>query len=265
MSTYTFEFKELAKNIYNYRLDDEKIVKNTGEIINKIFKTFYSNLSNYSPDITGYTLFFLTPPHLSSPDFEKVLGRPDNLTSFFKYLNVAFPLLAIDINLPSFNVKVGEFSLRTGGIPMAEEVETTKEISVTYVETSNLHIYTLHSIWIEYIKEILKGKIAPANIYIEEGIIDYATCAYVLKFDLTGKLMYFGRLTGIFPVSLNPKDIIGSRHENTLSMVNVNYVCAFYNEFTYFELEKQGYSLDNPNGHEFLEDFVEKLSNFLKY
>ena len=82
-----FQLKELMRYIYHYRLNDENVVKKTGELINNIFKNFYSRLIEYNPDINGYTLFFLVPPHLSSPEYEKILGTPDYNTSFFKFLN----------------------------------------------------------------------------------------------------------------------------------------------------------------------------------
>jgi len=276
--------KSFMKWLYDYRLDkSQEYLKKIDPNIIDIFKSFYYNLDDYNPDINGYVLFFLTPPHLSSPDFEGFIGTPDNLKAFFTYLNTAIPFLATQVTLPTIQVKVGEYNLRTGGIPTAEEVEITNDLTVQYIDTKYLHVYSLHSLWVEYINEVSKGIIKPGNYisrtasvnksqlgipncpdYIADGNIDYATCAYILKFSPDFKLTYFARATGIFPTNLTPNDIIGNRASNELTIVNIPYTCAFYKEFTYPELEASGVSIENPGNNIFLRDFKEKLYNFLK-
>ena len=274
--------KSLVKWIYDYRLDKSlDYLKDKDPLIIDIFKTFYYNLDDYSPDISGYTLFFLVPPHLSSPEFTGFVGTPNSLTGFFSYLNTAIPFLATEVNVPSIQVKVSEYNMRKGSIPIADEVAPTGDLTVRYIDTKYLHVYSLHSIWVKYIDEVQKGIIKPGNYisskpyvnpsvvgtssdYIADGNIDYMTCAFVLKFTPDFRLTYFARLTGIFPNALTPQDIIGNRTSPELTIVNISYVCAFINEFTYPELEAAGITLENPGPNIFLRDFKNKLSNFLK-
>ena len=254
---------KLTKGIYKYRLDNKDLKDNLSETIRNIFYTFYNTLSYYNPDINGITLFFLVPPHLSSPEYQKVLGDPSNLTPYFRYLGVAIPFLAVNFSAPSRQAKIGEYSLRTGGIPTVDEIEVSGDLSVTYIETRDLHVYTFHKLWFQYIEDVSSGIIMPDEKYVVEGNIDYATCAYILKFDLAGNLTYFARCGGIFPSSLSSNELLGQRSDRNLTTLQITYMCPFFNDFTYFELEKQGYTLDNPNGHPFLEDFKSKISKFI--
>ena len=272
--------KPFLKWLYNYRLDRSELPHVDEEVL-KIFKNFYFSLDDYDPDINGYTLFFLVPPHLSSPEFTKLVGTPSSVQRFYTYLNAAVPFLATSVTPPTIQVKIGEYNLRTGGIPMAEEVEKTNDLTVQYIDTKYLHVYSLHSIWIEYIDEVSKGIIKPGNYisksspvkdqlgtdsdYIADGNIDYATCAYILRFSPDFKLTYFARATGIFPNSISPSDIVGNRANPELTIVNVSYTCAFYHEFTYPELEGAGVSISNPGDNLFLRDFSRKLHMFLQY
>jgi len=271
--------KTFLKWLYDYRLSKSNYSNVSQEVLD-IFRSFYYNLDDYNPDISGYVLFFLVPPHLSAKEYEGFVGAPDNLKRFFVYLNSAVPFLATSITPVSIQVKVADYDLRTGSIPMAEEVDNSHDFTVQYIDTKYLHIYSLHSIWINYIAEVSKGVIKPGNYigrsspdkdilgtdsdYIADGNIDYATCAFILKFSPDLKLTYFARAAGLFPTNLSPSDIIGNRANPELSIVNIPYTCAFYNEFTYPELEEAGVSIENPGNNIFLRDFKEKLGNFLR-
>jgi len=273
--------KSFLKWLYDYRLDkSQDYLRNVDPEVIDLFRAFYYSLDDYNPDINGFTLFFLVPPHLSSPQFQGFVGIPTDVKKFFTYLNSAVPFLAVDIQLPTKQVKIGEFNLRVGGIPLAEEVEYSTDLTVRYLDTKELHVYSLHSIWLKYIEEVSIGLIKPGNYvsgsaedkaklgtdsdYIANGNLDYATCAYVLKFTPDFKLTYFGRITGMIPQSLSPNDIITSRTSNEISMINVPYTIAFYHEFTYPELELSGVSISNPGNNIFLRDFKDKLHNFLR-
>jgi len=247
----------------------------------KILKSYYYNIEDYNPDINGYVFFFLVPPHLSAKEYEKFIGTPNNPTDFFRYFNTAVPFLATNVQLPSTQVKVSEYDLRTGGIPLADEVENSNQLSVTYLDTKELHVYSLHSIWIEYINEVSKGIVKPGNYisgsstvdktslgtdsdYIADGNMDYITCAYVIKFTPDLKISYFARLTGIFPTTRNPQDIVGDRTNKSITLVNIPYVVAFYHEFTYPELIGNNITIENPQLNIFLKDFKNKLYNYIR-
>jgi len=258
------DYIQLMHTLLNYSLENENSPLSVRNTLSSIVSTFYSSMYKYNPSINGYELFFLLPPHLSG--YEDKFGTPDNPSFYvFRYLGGAVPFLASNISPPSYSVKTGQYTLRTGAIPIAEEVEVSPSFSVTYFETQDLTVYSFHSVWIEYIHEVAKGYISPAEEYIIEGKLDYPSAGFILKFTPDGKLTYFARVAGIYPTSLPTGDLFGNRGNSDITTISITYMCPFYDEFTYPELEMQGYSLDNPNGHPWLEDFREKIMTFLKY
>ncbi len=182
-----------------------------------------SRNQNFSPDINGYTLIYMVPPNLSGA------GGTETLTNMARQ----FPFLAIDFTPPETTVKsTEETSGASIGIPYSTGTSSGGQLSINYIEDSNLNVVNYHNTWVTYMGDVIYGRLSPSEHYIDTGELDYATSAYVVKFKPDMKtLTYVGKATGLFPTNVPSKEIIGNRQSNELSMVGCNYVCAMYTAY----------------------------------
>jgi hypothetical protein len=219
-------------------------------------------LYNYSPDLTGYTLLFFVPPHLSGlsvpqkdPETgENVSGYDFNNSSNYspvsgKYVDKMLDdvsrfitFAAIDFTAPQETLNTEKISSRSGAIPYATEFTTSEQLSVTYIDDADLTIYKFHQIWMHYIWDVLEGRLSPSWEYLTPrpdmgygstgGIyhgIDYAASMYIVKYKPNmNKITYIGKCIGVFPQSLPSKELIGQRTTNELTTLPFSYLCAAY-------------------------------------
>jgi|GEM_PF-2862423 hypothetical protein len=203
-----------------------QVFDNTSDIYdNTPFGDFVlkSRDTTFSPDINGYTLIYMIPPNLSGAGGESALIN----------ISQQFPFLALDFTPPETTVKTTEETSGSSiSIPYSTGTSSGGQLSINYIEDSNLNVVNYHNTWVEYIKDVVYGEISPDKDYIESGELDYATSAYVIKFKPDMKtLTYIGKATGIFPMNVPSKEVIGNRQSNELSMVSCNYSCAMYTAY----------------------------------
>lgn len=211
---------------------------------------------NYNPDINGYTLLFMVPPDLSGlrEEQDHPEARVDLAKSFpgiedgslkTALLNTCkfITFAAVDFSPPQEQLNTEKISSRSGAIPYATEFTTSEQLSVTYIDDSDLTIYKFHQLWIHYIWDTLEGKIKPHSSYLNPelrydtlgseggyyGAIDYGASIYIVKYrpDLR-YITYIGKCIGVFPQSLPSKELIGQRTTNELTTLPFNYFCSAY-------------------------------------
>ncbi len=213
-----------------------------------VMRFFYRQLyGEFNPDINGYTIAIMVPPDLSGYRIRKVGGRSHydqvNPSSYFGEVAQLVSFAAVDFSPPQSQVNTETISARTGAIPYATEVTESETCSVTYIENADLDIYRFHHLWIEYIREILEGVIAPAPEYItpgssEFGAIDYAASLYIIKYRPDMRTITFiSKCMGIFPQSLPNKELIGARTANEITLLPFTYFCTAYREATALEYD----------------------------
>jgi len=212
----------------------------TTQFPEKLIRQLYEQLYHeYQPDITGHTILLMVPPDLSGYRIKQpnAYGIEGDISEIMNIANF-IPFAAVDFSLPTYQVNAESVESRSGGVPYATEVVPTNQMSVTYIENSNLDIYNLHSLWIKYIWGVTAGLIKPDSRYIDKNsslfrAVDYVASFYVLKFDpsLT-KIMYAGKAVGCFPQSLPNKELIGNRSSNELTTLPFTYYCSGYYEAT---------------------------------
>jgi hypothetical protein len=199
----------------------------------------------FHPDINGFTIIVLIPPDLSGYPFSS--SDSDISSGVISSITHRAPFLALDFTPPETTVNTSELTSGSSiRIPFAISKQSGGNLSISYIETSDLAIKTLHNIWVQYIHDVLHGIVDPSSKYIEEsnfnpllnsnefGALDYATSAYVIRYKPDMKTaIYIGKAVGIFPVNLPSKEVIGVRSSNELTMLNVNYICADYVETTF--------------------------------
>lgn len=212
----------------------------------------------FHPDINGYCLIFLQPPHLS--------GMHSETDTFIEDVCKDIVLLATDATPSSLEVKVSEVPTHNGAIPYGTQVSGGTNFQVTYIDNSNLDLCSLHIRWVQYIEDITRGVIEPDNIYLTSklGEIDYVTSAYVIRFKPTANpsfndIVYIGKACGIFPTNYPDKEIIGRRDSNQLTIVPMSYTCTLYRRYLSAAVRNlSSYSHHDWVGKEFKEH-VEKF------
>ena len=200
----------------------------------------------FHPDISGYTLMFMIPPHLSGYGLEEgdagPLGKSCRLICF----------LGLDFTPPNIQVTASELPAHTGALPFGMQVNPTGQLNITYVDNQYNHMFGFHKLWISYIEDILRGKktsdgkdISPDSQYEKPskdpdsrfGQIDYMASAYVVRTKPTrglelGDINYVGKATGIFPLNMPDKELIGRRDSNEITMLPMSYAAAWYRQYT---------------------------------
>jgi hypothetical protein len=228
-------------------------------------KYFYQQMySDFSPDINGYTLLFFIPPDLSGYRIQagNFLYSQEDPNSYMKTVGKIMTFAAIDFTPPQSQIRTENVTTRSGGIPIASEVSESETMNITFLDNNHLDIYMFHHIWVEYIREILEGTIAPDSRYYSEntsntgytdfedsayfggeadtsefyGAIDYAASCYIVKYRPDMQTVTFAaKCVGMFPQSLPNKELIGSRDSNQIVILPFTYSCAGYREAIYSE------------------------------
>ena len=208
---------------------------------------FYQQLYNIprlgitfeQPDLSGYTLMFMQPPHLSGYGLTEDYGG--GLGDICKFLCFA----GVDFTPPNIQVSSSDLPSRSGSINFGTEVAISGQLSISYLDNQNSAVFSFHKLWVNYIEDILRGKnsksgadIAPDLEYYDEGgarfgQVDYMTSAYVVRFKpsmnlSSAEINYIGKATGIFPLNIPDKEEIGRRDSPEMIMVPITYACTFY-------------------------------------
>lgn len=229
--------------------------------------TMYSGTSEFTfhPAVSGYTLVFMKPPHLSGyANLGRVAVGVEDLQDITKLIT----FIAVDFTPPSIQVTASELPSRSGSLPYATEVSGTGQLSISFLDDAQEHNFGFHKIWTSYIEDITRGRttadeldIKPDDMYNTPegerfGELDYATSAYVVTFKPVegttpgDDILYIGKATGIFPINSPDKEIIGRRDSPELVTVTYNYPCANYRQWT----AGAAYDYDHYLYEEFLKD-----------
>ena len=196
----------------------------------------------FMPDINGYVLIFMQPPHLSG---YKLSYDPHH---FFGDISKMSVFLATDASPPTMQVNTAEVAGTFGGIPYGLSVKETTQFNVTYIDTAKIEMYSAHKIWMDYIRQVTIGEIEPDDAYLGDGdptqgmkpnwcYIDYMASLFFFFFipsllgqDLEKNITFIAKATGVFPISLPDKELIGRRDANELTILPFTYTAAAYRQ-----------------------------------
>lgn len=209
--------------LYKYLKDAPK-----NEPIDNLFKQFYDFFYKraYEYDINGYNLIFFNPAQFSA--FQGDWNNAALLNNFFRDLIV----MAVDYNPHEISVSKTSIEL-TSSLNFSYPTDTNHsgDISITYLDTDDLRIYSYHSLWLKYIFYANMGYLTPNASYIENNTIDYFASIYSLKFKQDMKTPTLAtKAMGVFPNSLPSKETIGTRGEHQLTLTTINYSMLYYTD-----------------------------------
>jgi len=193
---------------------------------------FNSQLTGkFNPDINGYSLCFMVPPPFLA--LQNIGKYNKAYIESFRKLTV---FSSMDFTVPQRQVQSEKFSARTGGVSYATEIDVSTQGSVSYIDNIDLDIFNFHSLWIDFMHELLLGYIEVPSVYLDAksdmyGALDYAASMFVIKYSPTmQRILYLGKMTGVYPQTLPNKEIIGQRSSNELSIIPITYVCSWFEE-----------------------------------
>lgn len=232
------------------------MLQNTLGGVNGPLQYFYNlmygvpgEMGQFHPDINGYTLMFMLPPHLSGygygADFKSTLRSYCKMVCF----------LGVDFTPPSIQVTASEIPTHSGAFPFGMQVNPSGQLSISFIDDSQSHLFAFHKLWVSYIEDVLRGirssdgkEILPDSMYYTDtshpsfGEIDYMASAFVVRtkpsrgLDI-GDINYVGKATGIFPLNIPDKETIGRRDSNEMVTLPISYGCSWY----------RSYSIGTPN------------------
>ena len=270
---------------------------------NPVMKSYYNHLyDRFNPNITGYTLAFMVPPHLSGiesggsfiQNFQNQNKVDVDHYAIFDSYEDSIPLMsfaAADFTPPQTQTITAQVTPRTGGVPWATDVATSENCSVVYVDNLYNSVYLYHLLWIEYMRAISGGAfydyssggwqaIKPSNDYLRPGngrfaTIDYAASIYFVKYmpDMN-TITYIGKVLGCFPTGLPSKELIGTKTSNELAMISFDYVLGGFREYISFnntnkwiydELQQQVISSFPTDGHTAVTDSTLQTDTMLAW
>lgn len=232
-----------------------------------LLRFFNQSLYNrsFQPDISGYVFISLIPPDLS--------GYSSSVQDFMVGTVKNFLFLAIDFATPETSIGTTDFTSGSSIVlPYAINKKSGGQMSINYIENINLNIYQYHLNWINYINDVLYGEVSPdEDKYItgaggrfeDVGSLDYAAAAYVVKYDpRVRKLSYIAKATGLIPLNIPNKEVIGNRETLQLTILPMSYICADYIQLVF---DENGNPLHvNQNNDWLFDDFKKNVISIYK-
>jgi hypothetical protein len=124
-------------------------------------------------------------------------------------------------------------------------------VSLQYIDTDQLKLYTYHSIWIKYIHGVVLGHLWPKPEYVNGNVIDYMGSIYFLKFDSDMKSpKMIAKALGIYPNAVPYKELVGVRGQHSISISNCNYTCAYFYEEPIYSDTRYEPPITPPGGND---------------
>lgn len=182
--------------------------------IDGMFKGFYDYFYNngYDYDINGFSLIYFVPPSIASVG-DKLEG---------------YPTLALEFTPSEIQVEkstIGIIGNETYNY--ATNVMPSSEVSVSYLDTSDLNIYQVHSEWVKYIHKATLGFEGNSD----NNTLNYLGTIYSLKFGANmEKPLMLAKAVGVFPNFVPYKEYIGPRSTNTITICNCSYTTYYFQE-----------------------------------
>lgn len=82
------------------------------------------------------------------------------------------------------------------------ESKSAGNFSISFIDDRNFSVYHLHKIWMDYISDVYRGNMAPKTKYIDNRILDYATCCYYIVTAEDGEtIIFWSKYYGVFPTT----------------------------------------------------------------
>ena len=171
---------------------------------------------NVEPYLEGHSMLFIPPPGCGDlSGTESVVPMAKSLTdkqkqtmtdiNGMKILSNCFKGISLsDIIGRTTEVNesfVGWKQILPG--PAVDFYVGDASLNVTYSETKNLDVVSIHYAWMQYIEAVRSGLCSPVGAMASSRLIDYMTSIFfiVTDFDMH-RVLFFARYGGVYPVGV---------------------------------------------------------------
>ena len=182
----------------------------------------------------------------SSPSVLKELvtnngSKHDFMLSLSNYA-ASFPLSDEYINSDTYGRTYTGYKIAYGKNNI--ESKTAGEITVSYSDDRNFHIYQLHRYWVEYINAVYRGEIAPKNSNIINKILDYVSaCYYFLTAEDGETIIFWSKYYGVFPTTIPSNQYSwGSGSVVSNPTIDISYKYSFKEDFNPYTMLEFNYN-----------------------
>ena len=182
----------------------------------------------------------------SSPSVIKELvtnngSKHDFMLSLSNYA-ASFPLSDEYINSDTYGRTYTGYKIAYGKNNI--ESKTAGEITVSYSDDRNFHIYQLHRYWVEYINAVYRGEIAPKNSNIINKILDYVSaCYYFLTAEDGETIIFWSKYYGVFPTTIPSNQYSwGSGSVVSNPTIDITYKYSFKEDFNPYTMLEFNYN-----------------------
>ena len=131
------------------------------------------------------------------------------------------------------------------------ESKTAGDFSIQYEDDRDLHVYTLHKLWADYISNVYQGTFNPKTEYIRDRILDYVANVYYFLCAEDGEtIIFWSKYYGVFPVTI-PSSQYSWAAGNTLSNpeIDIKYQYSFKEDFNPLSIVE--FNMNSGDSHDY--------------
>jgi hypothetical protein len=122
------------------------------------------------------------------------------------------------------------------------------DFSISYRETSDLHVLKLHKMWVDYIHGVQTGLFIPSFDTIENRELDFTCSVYHFNLKPDGKtIQYWSKYTGVFPTAIPYSGLDFQEGEHEIVNFDVPYVFNYKEDMNPINLYEFNASVISQN------------------
>ena len=113
------------------------------------------------------------------------------------------------------------------------ESKTAGQLSITFNDDRNGHVYQLIRAWTEYISGVYRGEIIPKESTIMNKILDYSSAIYyIVTAEDNETIIFWSKYYGVFPTQI-PSDQYAWAQGNVIQTLNptIQFVYSFKEDY----------------------------------
>lgn len=202
--------------------------------------------TNYSPHINGFYMVFMQHgtwydhyrSYMQSNSDTGGLTLSDYKTPTGGDFRKSFPILATDVDLPDLTKEYTSVSSRLRNSFTVARDYFVSDFNVSYIENINLDVMRYHEAWHKYIDLLKTGALADSGRSITNCAsqplnssyfidVPYANAIWIAVFKpFTTDIQMLVKVTGVMPVNMPLKQVIGNRSGSKMTTLNLTYKSA---------------------------------------
>ena len=230
----------------------------------------YKHNNNFTPHVNGFYMIFMVhgPWYAQYQSYVETEGNKAGLSKMPKgaafdhgqtqgqtmgTINLENPnshlnMLATDIDVPDITEEYISVSSRIRNSFVPSRNYFVSDFTISYIENINLDIIRYHEAWHKYMNLIKRGEVdVYSTLECQEKStrtyfldIPYSNSVWVAVFrPFTTEIQLLIKLTGVMPVNMPLKQVVGNRSASKMTVLNMQYKAAdifykFYNSTTEF-------------------------------